>query len=202
MLITVEGGEGSGKGTLVNNLASYFEHQGEDVVTAREPGSVAIAEEIRDVIQRPRADELNVKSELFLFEAARAAFIDNYLKQALEEHDVVILDRYYDSTTAYQGYGRELDIDLVAQMNHFAADGVIPDITFYLDVAPETGLRRCERDEFGDDGDRIEQASVAFHRRVREGYQELAEKHDRIHVIDAETNGAQAVFEEAKRLLE
>lgn len=202
MLITAEGGEGSGKGTLVNNLAAYLRHQGKTVATAREPGTSGVAEDIREVIQRPREENITDVTELFLFQAARAQFVRESLQPALEQHDIVILDRFYDSTTAYQGYGRELDKELIRTVNDYAAHGIEPDITFYLDVSPEIGLRRCERDEFDSDGDRIEQETIAFHKQVREGYHELATNNERIHVIDAESNDAEQVFERAKALLD
>jgi dTMP kinase len=196
-LITVEGGDGAGKGTLVAKLQQWLEEKGYAVAVGREPGSVDIAEEIRSVIQRPR-DVMNHRAELFLFEAARAQFVEEFLEPALEDNDVVILDRFYDSTTAYQGYGRGLELHMVKQVNEFATGGIIPDRTFILDVPPRVGLERCEKDEFGDDGDRFEQEVIDFHERLREGYLQLAQEEERFVVIDADRHDADAVFDHAK----
>ena len=195
MLITFEGGEGSGKGTQVKKLKSFLEEKGLKVVLAREPGGEPIAEEIRTIIQRPREEKMNSYTELLLFQAARSQFVGSWLKQAIEENDVVILDRFYDSTTAYQGYGRGLDLKVIKEMNEFAAMNIVPDVTFILDVDPEAGLKRTSKSEFGEK-DRIEQESLEFHKKVRQGYLELA-KDERFVVIDA-NKSLEHVFNEIK----
>ncbi len=199
-LITFEGGEGSGKGTMVEKLAAYLTSEGYSVDTGREPGSVDISEEIREIIQKPRdGKDVVAPAELFLYEAARAQFTEEFLKPGLERNDFVILDRFYDSTTAYQGFGRGLDLELIHDLNKSASHGLVPDLTFILDVSPETGLRRCEKYEFGDGGDRLEQAPIGFHNRVREGYLQMAENDSRFIVIDAENQGIERVFETVKK---
>lgn len=195
MIITFEGGEGSGKGTIARRL---FEHLSKEhkVVLGREPGTSEISEEIRKVIQKPRR-EMNPRTELLLFEAARAQFTDEWLKPAMKDNDYVILDRFYDSTTAYQGYGRGLDLELIKRLNLVAADNIVPDVTFILDVDPKVGLKRLEKDEFGE-ADRIEQETLEFHNNVRKGYLKMADQ-PRFIVIDAGKHNADEVFEIVKK---
>ncbi|MFC1649063.1 dTMP kinase [Nanoarchaeota archaeon] len=203
MLITFEGGEGSGKGTISKMLADYLSRKGLKVKVGREPGSVPLAEEIRKVIQKPRENsKLLPAAELFLFEAARAQFVDEFLIPHLEMHDVVILDRFYDSSTAYQGYGRGIKLDIIHELNMLAANGIKPDITFIFDLPPELGLERCEKHEFGAEGDRIEQEDPDFHERLRGGYLEMAENDDRFVVIDVEKHDIQQTFEMVKKHVE
>ncbi len=203
-LISFEGGEGSGKTALLEMLKEFLEGKGFSVAAAKEPGGVAISEEIREVLLKPRNEPFNPLAELFLYQAARAQFVQAFLKPALARNDYVLLDRYFDSTTAYQGYGRGLNLDLVKALNMAACQGVIPDKTFLLDVSPETGLKRCEKNEFGEP-DRLEKEGLEFHKRVRQGYLSLAEEDpERITVLDSENQELyqlfQAVRDEALRL--
>ncbi|NTW49609.1 MAG: dTMP kinase, partial [Chlorobiales bacterium] len=141
MLITFEGIDGAGKTTQVKLLKEYLTEKGHEVVLLREPGGVAIAEKIRALVLESKED-INPISELLLFSASRAALIKQLVLPALEKKAIVILDRFYDSTTAYQGYGRGLDLEIVNQINRIASFGLEPNLTIYLDLSPEDAMSR------------------------------------------------------------
>jgi len=168
--ITFEGGEGSGKSTQIAALALLLEEHGYHVLTLREPGGTAVGESIRTLLLDPGSAGLSARSELLLYEAARAQLVGSVIAPALAEGTVVLCDRFYDSTVAYQGYGRCLDLDLVDRMNAFAADGCTPARTIFLDVDVELGLERATEEG----GDRLEMEGEGFHNRVREGFVALA----------------------------
>lgn len=196
MFITVEGGEGVGKSTLVNNLYSYLTVKKElFVVKTFEPGSTSLGKEIRNLLLHKKEMAISKRAELLLFLADRAHHVEVLIKPALKENLVVLCDRFTDSSIAYQGGARSLgDIEEVC---HFAAAELIPDLTFYLDLDPKIALARIKRGK-----DRLEDERVEFHERVREGYQILARKHKhRIHTLDA-SQSSEKVFEEALKLLD
>lgn len=180
MLITFEGIDGSGKSTQIELLKDYFLSKNKEVVTLREPGGTHLAEKIRELLLSDKND-INPVSELLLFEAARADLTQKEIVPALESRKIVILDRYYDSTTAYQGYGRGLDFNLVKMINKFATFSIVPDITFYLRISYELSLERRKAAS-----DRMEQAVDDFFHRLIEGFDQIAlENPDRVKVIDA-----------------
>jgi dTMP kinase len=189
LFITFEGIEGSGKSTQAAVLAERLKNQGYDVVTTREPGGTATGEAIRGILQYNETNEhIFPEAEVMLFAAGRAQHVRGIILPALEQGRYVICDRFADSTTAYQGYGRCFDVEKMISINDFAICGLLPDITFLLDVDAETGLSRiAERNKKNNsEPDRIESEKIEFHKRVRAGYMELAQRWpDRFRVIDA-----------------
>ncbi|MEX2237961.1 MAG: dTMP kinase [Dehalococcoidia bacterium] len=177
MFITFEGGEGSGKSTQASLLAAALESQGHSVTLTQEPRGTDFGLLVWELLARGVAPA----SELFLFAAARAHHVRTVIRPALERGDIVVCDRFSDSTIAYQEYGRRLDRELVRRACRYAEGGVSPTLTFLLDVAPEEGLKR--KDGAVED-DAISAETLDFHRRVRAGYLELARDDPRFHVLD------------------
>ncbi|MDR0398982.1 MAG: dTMP kinase [Endomicrobium sp.] len=190
IFITIEGGEGSGKTTQSRLLKEYLEKLGRKVLLTREPGGTLFAESIRKILLSPDSRPVPL-SELFLYEAARAQHMDEFVIPALKAGKVVICDRFTDATVAYQGYGRKLDIKLINQLNKEATFGILPNLTIYLDIEPKKGLNKAkflDKESYGADGDRIERESVVFHNNVRKGYLSQAKKHHkRIKVIKTQS---------------
>jgi dTMP kinase len=181
--ITFEGSEGSGKSTQVQRLAARLQHMGIPHLVTREPGGTPIGESIRELLQfAPHNAGMTPETELLLFEASRSQLVRETIKPALERGRCVIADRFFDSTTVYQGAARKLDRQIVERLNAFAAGDCVPDVTFVLDVdAPsvESRMQKPRRH------DRMEQQPADFHERVREGYRELpAREPNRIVLID------------------
>ncbi len=202
VLITFEGGDGSGKSTQAALLNERLTDEGHDVVGVHEPGSTSLGNYLRKWLKSEKTDtdSLSPVSELLLFVAARAQLVAEVIKPALLRPDaVVICDRYIDSTVAYQSYGRGLEIGMVNGLNAIALDGAVPDLTLFIDVPPSVALRRVDlasapdeasgvtadrRDEPGNMR-RFEEESTAFHERVHQGYVELAkEEPERWRVVD------------------
>jgi dTMP kinase len=182
ILVTLEGGEGGGKSTQAHLLGTWLEEKGYQVVVAREPGTTQVGEAVRRLLLEEAPDHLAAEAELALYVAARAQLVTELVRPSLEAGKVVVLDRYGDSSVAYQGYGRGLGPDRVREMNRWATGGIEPDLTILVDVAPEVETDRLE----GRPRDRLERAGRSFHERVREGYLELAGKEPgRFLVVDA-----------------
>lgn len=170
LFITFEGPEGSGKTTQLKLLAEWLRERGCDVLATREPGGTAISEAIRAILLDPTRREMQPEAEILLFSAARAQIVAQVIRPHLQGGGIVLCDRYADSTLAYQGYGRGLDLDTLRTITAFATGGLVPDLTIYLDIAIEEGLRRKVPQEWN----RLEAQALAFHQRVREGYLEMA----------------------------
>ena len=182
LLITFEGGEGCGKTTNSNMFCEYLTSLGYDVLHTREPGGTPVSEAVRNLVKDPAYADRTIASELLLFEASRAELCRKVIKPALAERKVVVVDRFTDSTIAYQGYGRGVNLEVINTLNHFATDGLKPDLTFYLRIEPQDAFNR----KGGKDQDAMEQLSLDFHNRVLEGFDELARANpDRIVVIDS-----------------
>jgi len=181
--ITFEGSEGCGKSTQVRLLATRLEILGVPFLVTREPGGTAIGESIRELLQfAPQSAGMTPETELLLFEASRSQLVREVIKPALERGNCVIADRFFDSTTVYQGAARKLDRKVVRQLNAFAIVDCVPDITFLLDIDLETARSRMQQPRRPD---RMEQQANEFYERVRDGYQELAREHrDRIALIE------------------
>lgn len=180
LFITFEGADGCGKSTQLGLLSKYLTDKGYDVLITREPGAKGLGENIREILLNYDG-EVSDRCEQFLFLADRAQHIDIIIKPALEIGQIVLCDRHTDSTLAYQGYGRGLDINQLKQLNSIATDGLVPDLTFVFDIDTETSMKRV-----GKDKDRMESAGIEFHKKVRNGYLELAKNEpDRIKVLDA-----------------
>jgi len=181
LFITFEGGEGCGKSTQARALYTHLKRQGIPALLTQEPGGTDLGRRIRDLLKRQVSTSISPEAELLLFNASRAQLVCEVIKPALKKGMVVICDRFYDSTTAYQGYGRGLDLTAVKAVNDFGAGGLKPDLTILLDIPPERGL---DRKGHGVE-DRFEQEAVRFHKRVRSGYFKLARMEpDRWLVID------------------
>ncbi|MEO6876238.1 MAG: dTMP kinase [Opitutaceae bacterium] len=184
-LISFEGPEGSGKSTQISRLAARLQKAGREVVTTREPGGTEIGEQIRNIIvHNSKGDEMCAETELLLFTAARAQVVREVIAPALVRGAVVLTDRYLDSSTVYQGIGRNLAADPVSQINRFAVGNVMPDLTLVIDVPTEVGLARI-RQRASDLPDRMERENIAFFKKIREGYLLLGQSMpDRVVVID------------------
>ena len=193
MFVTFEGIEGCGKTTHIGLAAEQLTSEGYRVVQTREPGGTRIGEQIRSVLLSPEHGNMSPVAELLLYEACRAQLIAELVRPELEEGSLVLCDRYFDATTAYQGYGRGLDLDLIERLNDAAGQGIAPDLTILLDCTVEKGFERIrsryqDQSRQGGQGapDRMETEDWAFHERIRNGYLTLAEKHGhRIRVVDA-----------------
>jgi dTMP kinase len=172
VFITFEGTEGCGKSTQVQRLAARLEQSGVPFLLAREPGGTAIGETIRDLLQfAPEGKDMKPETELLLFEASRSQLVREIIEPALAEGTCVISDRFFDSTTVYQGAARKLDAKTVADLNRVAVGNCIPDLTFILDVDEETAHLRMQKPRRPD---RMEQEPAEFYERVRKAYRELA----------------------------
>jgi dTMP kinase len=184
VFITFEGGEGSGKTTQLQLLAAWLEACGVSHVLTREPGGTPIGEKIRDLLHDCNHTEMTPEAEILLYSASRAQIVGELILPALEAGAVVLCDRYYDSTYAYQGYGRGLSLDALRRITAFATQNLKPDLTLYLDVPPKIGLHR--REDSGEALTRLDREALAFHQRVRIGYQSLVEAEPtRWRLIDA-----------------
>jgi len=187
--ISFEGPEGAGKTSQIRLLTVHLESRGISVVLAREPGGTATGETIRNILQHDAAGEaISPEAELLLFEASRAQLVRRVIEPALAAGKWVVSDRFVDSTTAYQGYGRELDLDTVLRIHKFAVGTTMPDLTILMDIDVSAGMARLHRRNAaaGDRADRIERENIGFHEKVRSGYLELARRYpDRIVTVDA-----------------
>ena len=187
--ITIEGPEGAGKSSCADVLTRHLEACGRTVICTREPGGTPLAEKLREVVKsKPDQDEIiHPETELLLMEAARAQHVREKISPALASGVSVICDRFTDSTCAYQGGGRKMDMGTIEFLNDFATGGCVPDFTLLLDLPPETGFERVARRRSADaENDRFEAEALAFHRAVRSAFLALAEKYpQRFRVIDA-----------------
>ena len=183
LFISIEGSDGSGKSTQIENIRKYFEEKGVEVVFTREPGGTPIGERLREIILGNNCSEMDSMTEALLYAASRAQHVAEVIRPALDEGKVVVCDRFLDSSLAYQGYGRKLG-DSVYEINRHAVMGTMPDVTFLLKLDPSVGKHRIEENR--SEQDRLEHEKMAFHRAVYEGYLELEKKYpDRIMGIDA-----------------
>lgn len=182
LFITFEGCEGCGKSTQSLLLFNLLKSRGIPAVHTREPGGTSLAEKVRHILLDP-GSTISPLAELLLYEAARAQHVDELIRPALKAGKVVICDRYIDATLAYQGYGRKLDRQVIAELNAIAARDAVPHLTICLDIPVEKGLERArslKKDSFGGgQGDRLEREEISFHRRVRGGYRALARQFPR-----------------------
>jgi dTMP kinase len=183
LFITLEGPEGSGKSTQAPRLVAYLRSQGHDVLDLREPGGTSISDAVRRILLDFGSSNIDARTELLLYCASRAQLVAERIRPHLSHGGLVVCDRYTDSTLAYQGYGRGLDLEQIRAILKYATDGLTPDLTLLLDIDIDAGLRR----KSGlDEWNRLDAESVEFHRRVRTGYLELVTANpQRWIVIDA-----------------
>ncbi|OUC12266.1 MAG: dTMP kinase [Alkalinema sp. CACIAM 70d] len=208
--IVFEGGEGCGKTTQLQRTQQWLIDSGwleklqqstpiVSIQSTREPGGTALCQKIRQVLLTPDLEPMQDRTELLLYAADRAQHVTGYLHPLLAQGTLILCDRYTDSTVAYQGYGRGLDLTLIHQLNAIATEGLVPDLTLWLDLDVELGLARAQA---RGSRDRIEQADFAFHQRVRQGFTELHQAHpdsilriDAAQPIDAVSQAIQTVLE-------
>lgn len=172
MFITLEGPDGSGKTRQIQPMAEFLRGKGYSVFTAREPGGTRIGDQVREILMNLENTSMRPRTETLLFCSARAQLVDEVIRPHLDNGEIVLLDRYADSTMAYQGYGHQNDLALIRSLLDFATGGLKPNLTLLLDLDPEIGLRR--RQENGSEWNRLDAYQLKYHRRVRRGYLEMA----------------------------
>ncbi len=194
MFISFEGLDFSGKSTQVSLLKNYLEENKKSVYLIREPGGTAISEKIRQLLLDRKNFEMHSETELLLFYSSRAQLIREVIRPKLKEGVFVLSDRFHDSSTAYQGYGRGLDLDFIGSLNKFVLGATVPDLTFFIDVSlSEIEKRKKLNSEI--ELDRIESSNDEFYRRVRNGYLKLSETEERFKLIDG-NRSIDSIFEE------
>jgi dTMP kinase len=198
MFITLEGPEGSGKTSHIPHLVEYLRGKGYVVFPTREPGGTSISEQIRNILHDMKNVEMHPRTETLLYQAARAQIVEQVIKPRLADGEIVISDRYYDSTIAYQGYGHQQDLEQIRALVQYATGGLVPDLTILLDLDVETGLKRKQK---GNEWNRMDAYTVEFHQRVRAGYLEMVKQEPhRWAVVDA-AQPWERVQEELRRVI-
>jgi dTMP kinase len=185
--ITFEGIEGCGKSTQLGLLKAHLEKRGRAVLSVREPGGTLLGEAVRSVLLNGTEEGVDPWAELFLYEACRAQLVSKVIRPALAAGKVVVSDRFYDSTLAYQGFGRGLDASKIESLNELATGGLVPDVTILVDCPEDVGLHRAWsriNATAGAREDRFEKEALDFHRRVRQGFLEIAKTSARVKVVD------------------
>lgn len=183
LFISIEGTDGAGKSTQIDLLKKYITEKGRDVIVTREPGGTPISEKIREIILDNNNSEMSYITEALLYAASRAQHVNEKIKPALMQGKIIICDRFVDSSIAYQCAARGISREIIEDINKYAIDGIMPDITLYFDITPEEGIKRKKNMHTLD---RIEQEKQDFHNKVYEGYQMLLKLYpERIKRIDA-----------------
>ncbi|MBR6226336.1 MAG: dTMP kinase [Bacilli bacterium] len=201
MFITFEGGEGAGKSTAIKRIVEKLTSEGYEIVLTREPGGTPIAEEIRNVILDKKNTAMDPRTEALLYAASRRQHLVEKVIPALKEGKLVLCDRFIDSSLAYQGGARGIGIDNVYNMNLFATEGMLPDLTILFDIKPEEGLARIAANSQRE-VNRLDVEKLAFHNKVRDSFHELAKKFpERFVIIDA-SKSPDEVFEESYKAIE
>ncbi len=198
MFITLEGPEGSGKTSHIPYLVEYLREKGYTVFPTREPGGTSIGEQIREVIHDLKNVEMHPRTETLLYQAARAQIVEQVIRPRLAAGEIVLSDRYADSTIAYQGYGHQQDLEQVRALVKYATAGLIPDLTVLLDVDVEEGLRRKKKDN---EWNRLDAYTLEFHQRVRAGYLEMVRQEPKRWVVIDAGREWQSVQEELRNVV-
>lgn len=199
--ITLEGGEGSGKSSVIKLIVERLQKEGYQVLQTREPGGVKIAEEIRNIILDKDNTSMDGKTEALLYAASRRQHLVEKVIPALDKGMIVISDRYIDSSLVYQGVARGIGIQEVYEMNLFAIDKILPNLTLILDIEPEIGLQRINKNNQRE-VNRLDLESLSFHHKVRDGYRKLKDLYpERIEIVDA-SKSLEEVFENCYSLIE
>ena len=204
LFVTFEGGEGSGKTTQLKALLAVLRRSGLETIETRDPGGTAVGKQIRELLLDREQVRMEAAAELFLYEASRAQLVAEVIRPALVLGHVVLCDRFCDSTVAYQGYGRGLDLTLIAELNAVATAGLAPDLTFLLDLEPGQGLERAVQREqqLRQRQDRMERELLAFHQRVRDGYRAIAAAEPRRVVVIDGARGMTEIEDDIRRRVE
>jgi len=196
LFITFEGIDGCGKSTQLNLLAEYLQSKGFEIIVTREPGAIGLGEKLREILLNYDG-EVSSNCEAFLFLADRAQHIDTLVKPAIESGKIVLCDRHTDSTIAYQGYGRGVDLKQIKMLNELATSGLKPNLTFIFDIDMETSQARV-----GKNKDRMESAGLEFHKKVRQGYLEIAKSEpDRVKVLSGQ-DSLENIFGKVKNIFD
>lgn len=198
--ITFEGGEGSGKSTVMKDVATRLTKEGYKLVLTREPGGTPIAEEIRNVILDKANTKMDPRTEALLYAASRRQHLVEKIWPALERGEIVLCDRYLDSSLAYQGGARGLGVDEVLSINMFAAEGEYPDLTLLFDLEPEEGLKRIEKNK-GREVNRLDLEKLEFHKKVRDNFHALAKKYSTRYVVIDASKPLNEVEDEVYRII-
>jgi dTMP kinase len=199
MFITLEGPEGSGKTSHIPHLVEFLREKGHIVFPTREPGGTSISEQIRDVLHDMKNAEMHPRTETLLYQAARAQIVEQVIKPRLADGEIVISDRYYDSTIAYQGYGHQQNLDEVRALVKYATGGLTPDLTILLDLDVEVGLKRKTQNEV--EWNRMDAYTVEFHRRVRAGYLEMVKAEPQRWVVVNSEQAWESVQAELRKVI-
>jgi dTMP kinase len=198
MFITLEGPEGSGKTSHIPHLVQHLREKGYTVFPTREPGGTSIGEQIREVLHNLKNAEMNPRTETLLYQAARAQFVEQILRPHLAAGELVLSDRYADSTVAYQGYGHQQNLEQVRALVQYATGGLMPGLTILLDLDVDLGLRRKKK---ADEWNRLDAYTVEFHERVRAGYLELAKQEPARWVLVDASQSWESVQEELRKAI-
>lgn len=200
LFITFEGGDGAGKTTLIDKVFDHLKKSGEAVFKTRAPGGTEMGKEIRNLLLHKQDSPLSKRCELLLFLADRAQHVDEQILPALQTGQVVLCDRFNDSTIAYQGGARGLTPEVVSHLCNFACNGLSPDLTLYLDLDPKIGFERVKN--AGMAKDRIESETLEFHQKIREAFQQIAKNEPtRFRILDA-SKTSEEVFQRAKEMID
>ncbi|MHB8777380.1 MAG: dTMP kinase [Anaerolineales bacterium] len=198
MFITLEGSEGSGKTSHIPSLVEHLREKNYMVFPTREPGGTAISEQIRDILHDLKNAEMHPRTETLLYQAARAQIVEQVIKPRLANGEIVISDRYYDSTIAYQGYGHQQNLEEVRALVRYATGGLTPDLTILLDLDIEVGLKR--KTQNGAEWNRMDTHEIEFYKRVRAGYLEMAKQEPRRWVVVNSDQKWESVQEELRKV--
>lgn len=199
MFITLEGPEGSGKTSHIPHLVEHLREQGHIVFPTREPGGTAISEQIRDILHDLKNAEMHARTETLLYQAARAQIVEQVIKPRLFNGEIVISDRYFDSTIAYQGYGHQQNLGEVRALVKYATGGLTPDLTILLDLDVEVGLKRKTQNEV--EWNRMDSYTIEFYQRVRRGYLEMVKQEPKRWVVVNSDQKWESVQEELRRVI-
>ncbi|MDF2677158.1 MAG: tmk [Bacillota bacterium] len=197
LFIVLEGPDGSGKSTMANKIGEYYKLKGKEIEFTREPGGTNISEKIRELILDNNNVEMDYRTEALLYAAARAQLVSQKIIPWLENGKVVISERFVYSSLVYQGLGRGLNIEDIKKINDFAICNIVPDLVLLFDIDPEKALNRKLR---FNNGDRLENENISFHRRVYDGYKQIANYYPEIKIINAERS-IEELFEEIKNII-